>query len=81
MAATGCPPPPEPQADLPLAVAGRIRFMGRMTTWITICDTCKREGWEAGPTDGERLAEKVSGEQLDDLFDDWLRLDGKPKGY
>lgn len=30
-----------------------------MTTWITICDTCKREGWESGTlgtTDGERLA-------------------------
>jgi len=30
-----------------------------MTTWITICDTCKREGWDAvsgGPTDGEVLA-------------------------
>ena len=30
-----------------------------MTTWITICDTCKREGWEKGDmslTDGERLA-------------------------
>ena len=30
-----------------------------MTTWITICDTCKREGWENGDmalTDGERLA-------------------------
>lgn len=30
-----------------------------MTTWITICDTCKREGWETGDmsqTDGERLA-------------------------
>jgi len=30
-----------------------------MTTWITTCDTCKREGWEAGDmtvTDGERLA-------------------------
>ena len=30
-----------------------------MTTWITICDTCKREGWEDGDismTDGERLA-------------------------
>ncbi len=28
------------------------------TTWITICDTCKREGWDAasGATDGERLA-------------------------
>ena len=30
-----------------------------MTTWITICDTCKREGWESGAmgqTDGEQLA-------------------------
>lgn len=30
-----------------------------MTTWITICDTCKGEGWESGDmsqTDGERLA-------------------------
>ncbi|SFO86127.1 DUF1636 family protein [Tranquillimonas alkanivorans] len=33
-----------------------------MTTWITICDTCKREGWEPGAdgrTDGEALAEQV----------------------
>ena len=30
-----------------------------MTTWITTCDTCKREGWEDGEmaqTDGEALA-------------------------
>lgn len=30
-----------------------------MTTWITICDTCKREGWDAAHnplTDGEVLA-------------------------
>lgn len=30
-----------------------------MTTWITICDTCKRDGWDAGAmtqTDGEALA-------------------------
>ena len=29
-------------------------------TWITVCDTCKRDGWTAGsgtPTDGEVLAE------------------------
>ncbi len=28
------------------------------TTWITICDTCKREDWDAasGRTDGEALA-------------------------
>ena len=33
-----------------------------MTTWVTVCDTCKREGWEAGngaPTDGEVLADAV----------------------
>jgi predicted metal-binding protein len=32
-----------------------------MTTVITVCDTCKREGWEAesGTTDGERLAALV----------------------
>jgi len=30
-----------------------------MTTWITTCDTCKRDGWETGDmaqTDGETLA-------------------------
>ncbi|SFS21440.1 DUF1636 family protein [Yoonia litorea] len=30
-----------------------------MTTWITVCDTCKQEGWEDGAmeqTDGEQLA-------------------------
>lgn len=30
-----------------------------MTTWITICDTCKRDGWDAARdqlTDGEVLA-------------------------
>ncbi len=33
-----------------------------MTTWITICDTCKRIGWEETgmeKTDGEALAEMV----------------------
>lgn len=33
-----------------------------MTTWITVCDTCKCKGWdEAGKekTDGEALAELV----------------------
>lgn len=33
-----------------------------MTTWITICDTCKRDGWAetgATETDGERLAAQV----------------------
>lgn len=31
-----------------------------MTTWITICDTCKRDGWEAGArTDGEALARLI----------------------
>lgn len=33
-----------------------------MTTWITVCDTCKRDDWVEGAspqTDGERLAELV----------------------
>jgi len=33
-----------------------------MTTWITICDTCKLDGWENGDmaqTDGEKLADLV----------------------
>ena len=33
-----------------------------MTSWITICDTCKREGWESTGmerTDGEALAELI----------------------
>lgn len=33
-----------------------------MTTWITICDTCKRDDWDASKqskTDGELLAEKI----------------------
>ena len=34
-----------------------------MTTTITVCDTCKRDGWEAGrgdgQTDGERLSDLV----------------------
>ncbi len=33
-----------------------------MTTWITICDTCKRDGWEERKvevTDGEHLAELI----------------------
>jgi len=34
----------------------------KMTTWITICDTCKRDGWDAtqaDATDGEVLAALV----------------------
>ncbi|MEP3347292.1 MAG: DUF1636 domain-containing protein [Litoreibacter sp.] len=33
-----------------------------MTTWITICDTCKRDDWEArapGVADGEVLADLI----------------------
>ena len=33
-----------------------------MTSWITICDTCKRPGWEDGPmaaTDGAALADEI----------------------
>ncbi len=40
-----------------------------MTTWITVCDTCKRDGWENGDmaqTDGERLADLVEAEVAQD---------------
>lgn len=32
-----------------------------MTTWITICDTCKRDSWTEGQhqTDGEALADLI----------------------
>jgi predicted metal-binding protein len=33
-----------------------------MTTWITICDTCKRDDWEVrapGVTDGETFADLI----------------------
>lgn len=33
-----------------------------MTTWITVCDTCKNDDWQDGKdaqTDGERLAQAV----------------------
>lgn len=36
-----------------------------MTTWITICDTCKRDGWDqsgASVTDGEALASLIEAE-------------------
>lgn len=43
----------------------RVRGGPGMTSWITICDTCKRPGWETGDmgqTDGERLAALVEAE-------------------
>ncbi len=39
-----------------------------MTTWITICDTCKRDGWDltgAQTTDGESLASLIEAEAKD----------------
>jgi len=33
-----------------------------MTTWITVCDTCKRDDWDPekeSRTDGERLADAI----------------------
>ena len=39
-----------------------------MTTWITTCDTCKREGWEAGAmeqTDGEVFAALIEAAAAD----------------
>lgn len=38
-----------------------------MATWVTICDTCKREGWEKSgmtETDGEILARLVEAAAL-----------------
>lgn len=46
-----------------------------MTTWVTICETCKREDWAARAvekTDGERLAEAV--ERLADPGDGQVRI-------
>lgn len=38
-----------------------------MTTWITICDTCKTEDWDvtSGKTDGETLAELIESQSAD----------------
>ncbi|MDQ2090767.1 DUF1636 domain-containing protein [Marimonas arenosa] len=36
-----------------------LEWRRKVNTWITICDTCKREGWDAArdaQTDGEALA-------------------------
>ena len=33
-----------------------------MTSWITICESCKRDGWQDGPmtrTDGEAMATAI----------------------
>lgn len=41
-----------------------------MTTWITICDTCKRDGWETGDmaqTDGEILAALIEARAQDSI--------------
>lgn len=39
-----------------------------MTTWITICDTCKSDDWDAasGQTDGEALAALIEAATNDD---------------
>jgi predicted metal-binding protein len=40
-----------------------------MTTWITVCDTCKREGWAetgAPETDGARLAALIEAKAAGD---------------
>lgn len=40
-----------------------------MTTWITICETCKREGWDAesGRTDGAAFAARIEAAAGDDI--------------
>lgn len=40
-----------------------------MTTWITICDTCKRDDWDQSvvtATDGERFAEMIEAAAADE---------------
>ena len=44
-----------------------------MTTWITVCDTCKRDDWNAevdNQTDGEKLAALVEASAASDVAGD-----------
>ena len=44
-----------------------------MTTWITVCDTCKRDDWNAevdSQTDGEKLAALVEASAASDVTGD-----------
>lgn len=44
-----------------------------MTTWITVCDTCKRDDWNAevdSQTDGEKLAALVEASAASDVAGD-----------
>ena len=36
-----------------------------MTSWITICETCKCEGWNGEVTDGERFAALIEAAAVD----------------
>jgi aminopeptidase N len=55
---------------------GSDDFFAILRTWATD----HRQG-NVRTAQFERLAERISGEQLDTLFSDWLELDGKPTGY
>lgn len=55
---------------------GSADFFAFVKRWAAI----HRHG-NAGTAQLVALAERVSGEQLDGLFADWLELEGKPAGY
>ncbi|HSV38559.1 MAG TPA: M1 family aminopeptidase, partial [Nocardioidaceae bacterium] len=55
---------------------GTKKFFRVLRTWAT----SHRFG-TVGTAQFKRLAEKVSGKQLDKLFRDWLRVEKKPRGY
>jgi aminopeptidase N len=55
---------------------GDADFFGLLKRWAAVY----RQG-NAGTAQLVALAEQVSGEQLDELFADWLELDGRPSGY
>lgn len=55
---------------------GDADFFRLLKRWAAVY----RQG-NAGTAQLIALAEQVSGEQLDELFADWLELDGRPSGY
>ena len=55
---------------------GNPDFFRLIKRWAAV----HRQG-NAGTPQFVALAEQVSGEQLDQLFADWLELDGRPAGY
>ena len=55
---------------------GAVDFFRIARAWVR-----RYSGADADTSDLRRLAERVSGEDLTDLFRDWVWTDGKPQGY